>query len=670
MKLTRAENCGLPDARSPALTTLRASPKPSLTVQTNQWFSCGPTSVGDNSVSLLQRCSLWHVPSARGEADCQRTDLSTLASASEHRDSGLARAESEVDTLLSKVNDGLGRNIQPLKNGLGTSGVYSMRDGLRNVVAIFKPVDEEPSVQGSSGDFPEDRRRPRGHSYDVSRTQEAFEPRRVPHDRRRLAPRIGLYAGELCLREAAAYLLDGEGVHGVPATAMAQVPNKLLPQNQQKGSEALRVGSLQRFVQNNGVSSNISCSKFSVVEVQKIALLDLRILNSDRNEANILFRRLADDRVTLVPIDHALSMPDKLEVYQADLCWMEWPQSREPLCPQLADYLARIDPEKDAAMLRVSLGIREECLVNLRIATVFLKKAVARGLSLAKVASLMYRAKEFSKSPLEKLVEKTRLTFDFLLRKADLIPRGVDLSPRTQLRDAKKGLYTPQKFHRFANTSVAPSPFEPRDELPPLSRTFLAPLRTHSAIAPSFPLNIFPPSLPLALTATVSTPTGHSLVRLPDQSVFSPLIKPFSAFREVPFNDFQMPGRDLTDSKSACSNSGDMSVLPEGPVAVSQLPLLQAISCTPHPAKHRKGGQRQTVMPEHSVRTTPTRSATQERRVCSAEEVQEKLCFLSNVKTSQQSRLQLFFECFEMNVDRFLEEKARRSPRKYTMHVG
>jgi Phosphatidylinositol 3- and 4-kinase len=46
---------------------------------------------------------------------------------------------------------------------------------------------------------------------------------------------------------------------------------------------------LQQFVHSEGSVENISSDVFHRDEVHKIAILDLRILNLDRNEQNILF---------------------------------------------------------------------------------------------------------------------------------------------------------------------------------------------------------------------------------------------------------------------------------------------------------------------------------------------------------------------------------------------
>ena len=82
---------------------------------------------------------------------------------------------------------------------------------------------------------------------------------------------------------------------------------------------------------------------FSVDEVHKIAILDLRMLNLDRNNCNILVQQrlpsfmqfevdssndsanssesYENKNLSLVPIDHGLSIPDTLEVSSYNLAW-------------------------------------------------------------------------------------------------------------------------------------------------------------------------------------------------------------------------------------------------------------------------------------------------------------------------------------------------------------
>ncbi len=108
---------------------------------------------------------------------------------------------------------------------------------------------------------------------------------------------------------------------------------------------------------------------FPVYEVQKIALLDLRILNCDRNESNIIFKKdINSDYITLFPIDHGLSLPDTLEFYDSDLCWIYWYQAKLPIDPLLVNFIQSIDPKKDYERLKNELEIREPSLINFRLA--------------------------------------------------------------------------------------------------------------------------------------------------------------------------------------------------------------------------------------------------------------------------------------------------------------
>lgn len=89
------------------------------------------------------------------------------------------------------------------------------------------------------------------------------------------------------------------------------------------GSSLLtKVGSLQQFVQSAGPIEDYAPSMFSNDEVHKIAVLDLRICNLDRNACNIL---VSKDKKSLIPIDHGLTMPDSLEVCSFDLAWLSMP---------------------------------------------------------------------------------------------------------------------------------------------------------------------------------------------------------------------------------------------------------------------------------------------------------------------------------------------------------
>jgi len=53
----------------------------------------------------------------------------------------------------------------------------------------------------------------------------------------------------------------------------------------------MKYGSLQRFVEAEDVASNFSSDLFSINQVHKIGILDIRTMNLDRNDGNILVRK-------------------------------------------------------------------------------------------------------------------------------------------------------------------------------------------------------------------------------------------------------------------------------------------------------------------------------------------------------------------------------------------
>jgi hypothetical protein len=94
-----------------------------------------------------------------------------------------------------------------------------------------------------------------------------------------------------------------------------------------------------------------------------------------------------------VPIDHGYTLPHPLEVGEAELCWLLWPQAQAPLSKPLVDYIRHMDVEEDVARLKASLGgaLPAHCLLTLRIGTALLQLGVARGLSLRDIGSLIVR---------------------------------------------------------------------------------------------------------------------------------------------------------------------------------------------------------------------------------------------------------------------------------------
>jgi hypothetical protein len=198
---------------------------------------------------------------------------------------------------MKQIELGFRKGFKPKLTDDGTSGTYILRGPGKQNLAVFKPIDEE-----------------------------AFAPN---NPRNNIGPfgsqsfRKGVLSGEACVREVAAFLLDRDGFLGVPDTTLlsfqddslrqwrfsdlkikdeqkkdflTQVKQLVLPEVGSKPRRSLskdkfhflKIGSLQSFVNTEGPIENFSEDLFTPEQVHRIAILDLRILNLDRNHTNIL----------------------------------------------------------------------------------------------------------------------------------------------------------------------------------------------------------------------------------------------------------------------------------------------------------------------------------------------------------------------------------------------
>lgn len=76
----------------------------------------------------------------------------------------------------------------------------------------------------------------------------------------------------------------------------------------------------------------------------------------------------------LVPIDHGYSLPCVTTRSIPQWCWINWCQSKAPLCEEVKQYIQMLDVESDIALLRAYLPtIEESALDTLRVTTMWLK---------------------------------------------------------------------------------------------------------------------------------------------------------------------------------------------------------------------------------------------------------------------------------------------------------
>lgn len=320
--------------------------------------------------------------------------------------------------MVERIVSGFNRKLNPKPTPEGLSGSYFLRDRFRNSVAIFKPRLEEPFAPQN----------PKGLTGKLETSIHASN----------------ILSGRLYLREAAAFLLDENKLFGVSETFLAVVDHPFFTENQTSPisipgfatkdnstkipqpkiefhktnvtlkSDKSRIGSLQKMMPNNGCISNISISKISNFEVQKIAILDMRILNADRNDGNILFRRRSSKPIELIPIDHGMSLGSKLALKASEMVWTGFPQIKKEIDPRLKKFVLNLNPERTIKKLSENLDLKAESLAMLQYSEYFLKICVEKGLKIDEMAQIFYRqGDEESPSHLEKLIESV----EFLSKK-------------------------------------------------------------------------------------------------------------------------------------------------------------------------------------------------------------------------------------------------------------
>lgn len=343
-----------------------------------------------------------------------------------------------LQSLINEISLGLQRGVNPKLTLDGTGGTYILFNGKRQQIAMFKPQDEEAFAPNN----------PRGFEGQIG--QKGF--------------RSGVVSGEGSCREVAAFLLDAQygGFARVPQTtqveachpsfcyktrkhllpnpsnydgkqsitaadASAVISNEFSPHND--ATALWKEGSLQEFVDAKDTCGDFDPRVFPIRDAHYIAIFDLRVLNLDRNDGNILVasrpivprgdeKKYPEDYLTpegkiskyrLIPIDHGLVLPDTMDLGDIDLVWYYWPQSKMPFSETELRYIFSLDSDRDAWKLRRKLDIREECLRTMRVSTRLLQIGAKMHLNLQQIASLAVRKDDLESPSIMERAVKTAL---------------------------------------------------------------------------------------------------------------------------------------------------------------------------------------------------------------------------------------------------------------------
>ncbi|CAN6207945.1 unnamed protein product [Urochloa humidicola] len=288
---------------------------------------------------------------------------------------------SRTRPLVKDVARAIRKGVDPVPVNSGLGGAYYFRNSRGENAAIVKPNDEEPFAPNN----------PKG-----------FIGKSLGQPGLKRSVRVG----ETGYREVAAYLLDHHNSANVPPTVLVKISHPVFHINEgvncanknvsEGATQAVsKIASLQQFIPHDFDASDHGTSSFPVSAVHRIGILDIRIFNTDRHAGNLLVRKQIGagkfgNQTELIPIDHGLCLPECLEDPYFE--WIHWPQASVPFSEDELEYIANLDPVKDADMLRMELPmIREASLRVLILSTIFLKEATTFGLCLAEIGEMMSR---------------------------------------------------------------------------------------------------------------------------------------------------------------------------------------------------------------------------------------------------------------------------------------
>ena len=310
---------------------------------------------------------------------------------------------------------GLASGRPPELAPAGSGGSYFLRDAQGFITAVFKPADEEPDSACNPRALVGGRAGSGGASSGAS-SSSASRGR-------------GVLPGEGAAREVATYVVDA-GFAGVPPTALVDCDQIVAQEGgsvdarPHRSIVARRRGALQKFVVSTSDAEEMGPAAFALRDVHRIAALDIRMLNTDRNGGNILVAERERDggdaaAVThtgarspfrLVPIDHAFTLPSSLAFAgDATLEWRYWPQAKQPVDAATAALIASFDPVADtAACAAASVPLTKGASLSLALGTALLQAAVAAGAPPADWADAVVRPDDGERSPLERLAAAAR----------------------------------------------------------------------------------------------------------------------------------------------------------------------------------------------------------------------------------------------------------------------
>jgi hypothetical protein len=203
------------------------------------------------------------------------------------------------------------------------------------------------------------------------------------------------------VREEAAYLVDRlcGGVAGLPITTRSTL--EILPGTSEQGAlQAFaqgHIGCMEDFAMPRNYQEAVRF--IALDQAEAIAILDMRVFNTDRHAGNLLLKQLPSNggSHTLFPIDHGCCLPPWYSLGEAHFdAWRDWPHlvpSPSPHALSIVSCAVEALPRTVRALR--DIGLDESSVLTLQLCTAFLEIGVlSYSVPLVQLAGLLLRDDE------------------------------------------------------------------------------------------------------------------------------------------------------------------------------------------------------------------------------------------------------------------------------------
>jgi len=130
--------------------------------------------------------------------------------------------------------------------------------------------------------------------------------------------------------------------------------------------------------------------------------------NNLKRNHKVSHKGSSGSKYELIPIDHGYVL-STLNITWWDWTWLSWKQIKEPISPELVEWVQDIDPQEEERALELQLGrvLPNKVTMMLRLTTRLLKLTTAAGLTIREIAELVAREDSEVPSLLEGIVAQS-----------------------------------------------------------------------------------------------------------------------------------------------------------------------------------------------------------------------------------------------------------------------